>query len=169
MPEHKTKRVVWGDREADIDRGIANLVLELWKADIDTRNSCENNVPRGWVWIEFTTAFDAEAFLNIVAQDYEDDANSLYQRINRIWQNDHIDESKDWIYHAYPVDVSLDHVVDEIEGTCSVVPDGPPQFMLTVSVRFPRKDLAEVTRRMVKWNKEQSGMEVCPHCLKAHS
>jgi hypothetical protein len=169
MTEHKTKRVVWGDREAYIDRGIASLILELWKADIDTCNSCENNVPRGWVWIEFTTAHDAESFLNIVAQDYDEDADSLYQRINRLWQGDDIDERKDWIYHVYPIDLSLEHAVDEVEGTCEIVPDGPAQFMFTVSIRFPRTHLAEVTRRMVKYNKEHSQMEVCPHCLTAHS
>jgi len=87
MPEHKTKRVVWGHQEADIDCGIAKLVLELWKADIDTCNSCENNVPKGWVWIEFATTCDAAHFMSIVARVYDEDEDSLYQRIDRIWSS----------------------------------------------------------------------------------
>jgi hypothetical protein len=38
-----------------LTKTIADLILDLWKLDLDTTNSCQDN-PKGFVWIEFSTA-----------------------------------------------------------------------------------------------------------------
>jgi hypothetical protein len=49
---------------ADVDEGIAELILAMWKAGIETILSCQNN--HGRVWVNLP-AVDAERFLSIVA------------------------------------------------------------------------------------------------------
>jgi hypothetical protein len=44
--QHKTVSVKWDGFEARIDKNIAPLIKELWKADIFTYNSCEENQGR---------------------------------------------------------------------------------------------------------------------------
>lgn len=168
MAEHKTRLVEWTYMKAQIDEGIADLVLELWKAGIHTRNSCEDNVPKGYVWIEFSTVSNAETFLDIVVNKYSDSWTSLYQRLYAPWGYFGGTRSKGWCCEVLPVDLNAeDRYVDE--DTIETVSIGPPSMLFTMSVRFPRTDLATVLRRMVKYNKEQSEREVCPHCLTAHS
>ena len=65
-----------------IDVEIAPLIELLWDLNIDTMNSCQNN--HGRVWLEFASPPDAEMFLNTVAT-YEDDIDSLYNRIRGAW------------------------------------------------------------------------------------
>src|SRR5262245_30555937 len=78
---HRQVPVAWQGREEEVDEELAPLLLALWKAGIDTCNSCQENRP-GVVWIEFPTSLDAQAFLNLVAQyPSEDEAGTLYGRI----------------------------------------------------------------------------------------
>lgn len=168
MVEHKTRRVKWGHREAEIDEGIADLILEIWKAGIGTCNSCEDNVPKGYVWIEFIDASSAERFLDIVVNRYSDSWSSLYQRVYDPWSDFGDIRPKGWHFRVLPFDFSTeDRFVDE--DTIETVSLGPPSMSFTLSVRFPRTDLATVLRRMVKYNKEQNEREGCPHCLTAVS
>jgi hypothetical protein len=46
---HKTRFIRYQDREADVDVEIADLVYNLWKLDLGTLNSCQDNVPAGFV------------------------------------------------------------------------------------------------------------------------
>src|SRR5262245_12701217 len=66
MPVHKQVPIQWGIRRAEVDEGLAPLILALWRAGIDTVNSCQENRP-GVVWVEFASTFDAERFLSLVA------------------------------------------------------------------------------------------------------
>jgi hypothetical protein len=63
---HEQVSIMWQDRQAEVDEELVPLILALWKLDIDTCNSCQENRP-GIAWIEFLTSMDAEAFLKIVA------------------------------------------------------------------------------------------------------
>jgi hypothetical protein len=47
---HETKLIKYKDQQAQIDVEIANLVLNLWKLGLRTSNSCQDNVPKGFVW-----------------------------------------------------------------------------------------------------------------------
>jgi transcriptional regulator with XRE-family HTH domain len=78
--DHEQVRIKVGDREAEVDIGIAPLIRELWIAGIYTFMSCQQTF-LGRIWIEFPDLRDCQNFLNIVAQ-YKVDKDSLYWRIN---------------------------------------------------------------------------------------
>lgn len=130
-----------------IDREIAPLIRALWELEIATLNSCQDN--HGRVWIEFASAADAEDFLDRVAV-YEGELDTLYNRIRGEWEPldyENWRERDAWWYSALPHDLSVDQELtedDEIEETCT----GPPQFIFSVSVRFPRRDLPSVVERI---------------------
>src|SRR5262245_35438023 len=64
---HKQVRIRWKHQQAEVDEGLAPLILEIWKHGIDTIMSCQENQP-GIAWIDFASAKDAERFLTLVAE-----------------------------------------------------------------------------------------------------
>ena len=90
-----------------MDEEIAPLILALWKADIYTVNSCQENMP-GIAWVEFLTADDAAEFLNLVAE-YEEGIDTLYNRITQRlrWEDDRAMSAPFWEYAVYPHDAGL--------------------------------------------------------------
>jgi hypothetical protein len=150
MINHKTVSVSSGDLVADIDEKIAPLIKRLWDLGLQTSNSCEDNVPQGWVWIEFDSCSDAQRFLNLVA-DYSEDRNSLYNRIRQGWDSD--DDELFWKYDVIPNDlgVAMDLVVDE-DGDESIDETflGKSDFIFSVSIRFPQTDLEQVMKSLNK-------------------
>lgn len=146
--QHKTVLVKWDGYEAKIDGGIAPLIKEIWKAGIFTFNCCEENRP-GIIWIEFASAPDAEAFMNIVAR-YEDDLDSLYNRIRQEWSRADGLIPGAWEYHVLPTDYSVNQRFDDdtIEESCI----GPSNFIFSMSVRFPKGDYPILLQRMREYN-----------------
>ena len=144
MPQHKTTLVSVGDRKGEIDKKIAPLIETLWKLEIDTCNSCEDN--NGVVWIEFFTANDAEQFFNIVAK-FSHSIKSMYNRLRQGWDSG--DTSDFWEYNAHVSDFGVDSEVDETDTYVTETFTGEHQFCVHVSVRFPKKDLKTVTKRVV--------------------
>ncbi|AYV75815.1 MAG: hypothetical protein Terrestrivirus3_84 [Terrestrivirus sp.] len=59
------------DELIEIDVKIAPLIEELWRLKINTENSCENNVPIGFVWIQFSTLDDMKRFFDIAITNGE--------------------------------------------------------------------------------------------------
>lgn len=106
MTTHKQTTVTVGNMKADIDEGIAPLIEQIWKADIYTVNSCEENRP-DIIWIEFLTPDDASWFLNIVAQ-YDKDIDSLYNRARNGWLpcDDNDMPHPFWEYALHPCSTS---------------------------------------------------------------
>src|SRR6266478_2607913 len=102
--EHETKLVKYRDEQAYIDVEIAELVLNLWKLGLTTTNSCQDNVPKGFVWIEFFSSHDAEMFLNYVAE-YSEEPGSVYDRMTRAWGDK---TSRDWKYSLHIQDYGVD-------------------------------------------------------------
>jgi hypothetical protein len=150
---HEAVRVVWGDQSADIDEAIAPLILEIWKAGIRTANSCEDNVPRGFVWIQFPTTQDAERFLNIIGE-YEDEepAPSRYRRVlaEAEWPGE-------WRYAVGLEDWAVDCEVDEENWIVEKRTRDRPMFCFWVSIRFPRSDIRWVTQRITDHNVRAEG------------
>jgi hypothetical protein len=141
--KHKTKHIRYEDQEADIDGEIADLILNLWRLEISTLNSCQDNLPKGFVWIEFGSAYDAEQFLDYVAQ-YCEEPGSVYDRMTRAWGDD---MPLDWRYEPHLRDYGVDeHLVnhDGIEAIFS----GRHEFNFAISIRFPRQDLEFVKSRI---------------------
>jgi hypothetical protein len=142
--KHLTKHVKYGEREGDIDTDISDLIVNLWKLGLYTVNSCQDNVPKGFVWIEFLSSNGAEEFLNYVAE-YSEDPGSVYQRMNR----QRGDKTPlDWKYTPSLRDHGADDVLvsdNEISSTFN----GSHEFMFSMSVRFPRADLEFVRERIL--------------------
>jgi len=74
--EHKQVHVAWpGVGEADVDQGIADLILALWQRDIITSHSCQDSrlspgPPRAMVAL---SSRSAERFLTAVMEPLESD------------------------------------------------------------------------------------------------
>lgn len=67
----------------DIDKGIAPLVTEIWKAGIKTTSCCEADVEhKDMAYLQFLSG-DYEKFMSIVADfhDYSDEEMKLYEII----------------------------------------------------------------------------------------
>jgi hypothetical protein len=136
--------------EAEIDCEIAPLILELWKAGIQTANSCEDNVPRGFVWIQFLTVPDAERFLDVVGHYDDDGQESVPSRYRRIlgegeWPDD-------WIYSTGLEDWSVECEVDGDDTIRETRTQAFPAFRFWMSVRFPRADLPWVVDKLKTYN-----------------
>lgn len=146
--KHRTVKVQVGGMEAEIDEEIAPLIRELWKAGIDTLNCCQENRP-GIIWVQFATAEDTAAFLDIVAE-YDEEPDGLYARITGRWDGcEH--SPPPWDYHALPEDLALVEAdPDDDEG--EEWHQGEPDFLFLMSVRFPRNDYPAVLARMVRHN-----------------
>ena len=151
MADHEQTRIKLGTREAEVDAEIAPLIEEIWRADLWTCNSCQNFCDEGRIWIEFSRAEKAQRFLDIVAEEYDPDPWSLYQRIRCHWTPSDIDyddfeRDHRWHYEVFwPWDNNI--VVDPELGS-DLEEIGPPSFSFALSVRFPRGDLEEVYRRL---------------------
>lgn len=141
---HKQVRVRVGHREADVDEGIAELIEQLWLADIGTGLSCEENQP-GIVWIAFDSPRDARRFLTIAVK-HDSGIDSLYQRaIDSEWQYDiHLDD-----YALYGEDFDQ-HL-------------GRTEFVFSVSIRFPRTDMPVLLERLKRHNFRRSSPKEADH------
>lgn len=152
MPDHPQTHIALGEREADVDESVAPLILELWKADIDTLMSCQDN--NGRVWLDFPSAEDAQKFLDIAAGDYEEDVFSLYNRVTVEFTDDDAEtfqEQNAWWYDCDPVDYHM-RVYDLMSGEIKREAAPTRWIVLHISIRFPKYDLDEVLARMVAHN-----------------
>jgi len=82
---HETVELKRSGRTFNIDKGIAPLIELIWKFDLWTLNSCQENRP-GIAWIQFAHVQDAETFMALAvdhrgSEKSEDYYNSLYSRI----------------------------------------------------------------------------------------
>lgn len=141
--EHKQINIQYGEMAAEVDEGIAPLILEMWKADIMTFMLCENNGDEYnnlgdvmWVLID---EFDVSPFLNCIFGKRERDG--LYYRAKMETESE-----DDWMYDIMIDDLSLVIRDDEVDY------DGPPDMGFRVSIRFPVSDYPEVLRRMSEFN-----------------
>jgi hypothetical protein len=147
--EHKQVLVKHDLISLEVDEGIAPLFERLLKLNIKTLNSCEDNVPSGWMWVEFLSAYQAERFLNIIAK-YSGETKSLYNRIRQGWSLDdgknNWDENNFWKYSAHPNDYGIESTV---EDDCVIETfTGSHLLRLSISIRFPRTDLPEVLENL---------------------
>lgn len=157
MAEHPQVSIqVAPDYTLDVDDGIADLITEIWRVGLTTTLSCQDNrtkeAPSGCIWIEFTSAAEAEAFLDIVSGPYSDDPDSLYNRIRHGGCPPHCDgvdcyqEHGPWRYSVGVDDQNIDGWEEKDDWVEESV--GPPWFLFSLSVRFPHRDYEVVLSRM---------------------
>lgn len=128
---HPQVEIECNGRQAEVDEAITGLIETLWKLDIDTMMSCQNN--NGQIWICFAYSLDAQKFLEVCVtpKPREGDDPTLVDRI--LGDND---DGDGWKYDTFPLDWSED---DDI------------YIPLAISIRFPRKDYDEVLGRCLAY------------------
>lgn len=100
----------------------------------------------------FPDAYCAQEFLNIVAK-YEEDSESLYQRIKNGWTRHRKDDAPGtWKYDVGIDDLSVELIIDDEENTVEEVSTGPADFVFGLSIRFPKTDYPVLLERMRKFN-----------------
>ncbi|WP_347839603.1 hypothetical protein [uncultured Draconibacterium sp.] len=119
----------------EIDKEIAELIKALWEKGIVTYNSCQENKP-GIIWIDFPY-YDGETFLNILCSRHYD---HIYESI--VLAN----YQSEWRLDVVPNDLS-----EFINENDEVETEGPPEIVLSLSIRFPKKDYPEVLKRIKQW------------------
>jgi hypothetical protein len=147
MTNHPQELVIVGEMEAEIDVDIAPLIKLIWEYGLATSNCCQENHP-GIVWIEFLTELDAVQFLNIVAGEFSNEMDSLYNRIRRKWEPEDVESLGWWKFEAFLRDDSVMVSFDD-DGNIDETPFGNIDFQFSISVRFPRTDLEIATQRMM--------------------
>ena len=150
--KHQTVRISHEDQEADVDKQIAPLIKQMWKAGIETYQSCQDNPP-GWVWIQFASSHELERFLSIIG-DYEAALGSLHDRMRHGYDRIAGPRVGQWHYVVVADDLAVDEV-DTEAGDTQEICVGPPDFMLLIGVHFPHADLPQVFRRMKRFNRNQ--------------
>ena len=139
MPKHKTVLVEHGRWRENIDKNIAPLVRETWKAGVKTDYSCEDQREPGdtdaWIVIGFPSVASARKWMRLVAK-WKKDLRWLHNQEMRVtcremrrrggacWR---------WETYAY----------DSVYGAT-----GPTRLDFGVLVRFPRSDLVTIVRRL---------------------
>lgn len=132
---HKQVKVSFFGKKIEVDENLAELLQLIWKRDIMTCNSCQENQP-GIAWIEFLDSDDFKSFINEVAQYPKKEEvfwETLYGRIVGCGSKD------DWQYNMLlENDGVLENFVDN-----EIIQEymGYNEFHISVSARFPVSDI----------------------------
>ncbi|HJM33410.1 MAG: hypothetical protein QF868_05565 [Candidatus Marinimicrobia bacterium] len=130
--KHDTVLVEYGGLNAQIDKEIAPLILETWKADIQTIFSCQEDFDLpSHAYIQFPDIYEAEEFLKI---SFNND-DSLRLRISQNYP-EHI-----WFYKTWPIIFPNN---DKNEETI---------ILWSTVVYISRFDLKTVTKNLISHNK----------------
>jgi hypothetical protein len=109
-----------------------------------------NPAHSGKAYIVFATLVDTERFLSIAADHFEEELESLYNRI--VFNGSHMTFEDGWpqrrrfLVEAIAADLVRSEDWD-IDGSEVVTYPGPPDINLTMIVHFPREDIAGLERR----------------------
>jgi hypothetical protein len=140
--------------EAKVDEGIAELILELWRAGIHTVLSCqESAVPDEGqrVWIELAEVNDVDLFVEIAAGPPDEDIESIYNRAACEWTPSSPDDREHFLrYRTWHYRLSVDRNSDD---------DGGSFVLISAGVRFPVSDYATVLERFKAWNAGRNAIQ----------
>ncbi|AYV77238.1 MAG: hypothetical protein Barrevirus22_4 [Barrevirus sp.] len=147
-PKHETVQL-WSERfdeHIDIDRNIAPLIYELWKANIDTNNSCENNTPEIYghkdtcIWIQFATDDDFYKFISIIFKGISRNSDffartACQSKCKLKWKYSLLIWEDEECYMMEYIDISY-------------------------SIRFPGCDYAYVLQKICNYNKQMNKNDI---------
>jgi len=139
---HKTIPVANSDygEMVDIDEEIAPLIREIWKAGIKTTNSCQNNWPQDYVWIEFACGTHLEMFLTNVFIYADMNDNKVAACRARMNHHDMPSTTRHWKIKPRVTDWEE----EEDGGECDME--------VSMSLRFPHEDLEILTQLITQFN-----------------
>ncbi|AYV84193.1 MAG: hypothetical protein Hyperionvirus19_17 [Hyperionvirus sp.] len=143
---HETVVLDFFGNEVEIDKKISQLIQELWKADIITRLSSEDNVPEGYVWIQFDTLVDFAKFMDVIflGEDYK---NDVFKRSI----SDFCYPGKKWKFRVN-ISGEDDYMDDNDDGGFENAKNIVKNIRLNPSVRFPHEDQPYVYEKIKKFN-----------------
>ena len=164
MPKHRQVKVSYKRLSAFIDVKIAPLMLEIWKAGIETMCSCQAMSDMDdMVWIEFPYVEEAVKFLNIAATDFDPAPDSLYNRMFQWWAPEAWGASAEgeWFYSTNASDASMNRgkSPDKDKRVCE------PMVFFGIAVYFPQSDiptLVDILQRHNKANRRRGGKIEAP-------
>lgn len=110
----------YNNTDVQIDKNIAPLIKRLWKLNIYTLLSCEDNVPANYIWICMSIE-DADLFLSCMCKHNKNK--------NFTWRM-----NNDWIFNAH-------YEYDFYSKRCS---------NNDVNIRFPKDDYKIICRLLDK-------------------
>jgi len=169
---HKTTTLIHLNEPIEIDEMIAPLISEIWKAKIITLNSCENNIPKGYIWIQFDTGNDCTKFLNIIFKNLDINASETKDIYTRAMNYQDYKLEGRWIY-----DVNIDSIDNsdlddsnlldnsnslgnsdsKTDSSLNLSKVNPVLFVETnISVRFPQIDLDFIYKRFLEHNSKSN-------------
>jgi len=144
---HKTVKLLdpFDEYYVNIDKNIAPLIYELWKAGINIANACEDNDSMyendACIWIEFWDDQNFYKFLNILFFG-EPTNTDFYKR----GQQSHIHHKFKWNYYTC-IDTKI------VENNKMFIKHNlVDNAYVSHGVRFPRLDYAEVLKRVCEYN-----------------
>ena len=138
---HPAVFVEFGELREEIDVKIAPLILEIWKAGIQTMMSCQETDPET-AWIEFDSPEDLLRFLNLVTE-HEVGVDVLYNRVNPQLRGD----------QSLPSWEFLVNFLDLCEDTEDQKDLGMVDFEMTIGAYFPHADIPVLLARLQTFNR----------------
>lgn len=147
--DHPQVKISHGEMTAEVDEKLADLILEMWKAGMDTIMSCQQGPESfgGRAWVQMP-ADSAEAFLDIVAPFDPDD--DFYHRVAGDWEPEDWETFRlehAWQYRTEPMNLGVDEKELE-DGTVEEFAVGPTSFIFLVQILLPPADIPELVRRL---------------------
>src|SRR5262249_19515962 len=106
--EHPQVRIKYRSQTADVDEGIAPLIMTIWRCGIRTMMSCQEGA-YGYVWLCFPNTWEASKFMNIIAV-YAPEPDSFYQRMLNLFDG----VPHPWKYKTNVDDYALFEETDEV-------------------------------------------------------
>jgi hypothetical protein len=133
----------------EIDEDIAPLIQRLWDLGWETLNSCQDNVPTGYIWIEFLLIHMGQQFLTrVMGEDTLGPYDGLYNRMLKYSWDEKGEEPLWWQYHVHADNFGMVLEETDKEDEVEYVRIGPNEMVFSLSVRFPRSDLPTVMERL---------------------
>jgi len=144
---HETVSLLYHGNQVNIDKAIAPLLTEILKARIDTYNSCENNNPKGYIWIQFASCTDFEQFMIICFYIENPKRNEAGDQVviekENIFENA-FDHENPLLKEKWIITTNLDQDFYQETGKVDI----------STSVRFPKEHLEYIYQKFLNYNKE---------------
>jgi hypothetical protein len=148
----------------EVDEKLAPFIKTLWAHGIDTMMSCQDNPEgSGRIWINFLSVYAAQRFLKLAvphpSNAEEFPPESLYNRVYSYWFPDAWLRGNEAEYNKSVIDYGLwdwtTHLSDlnfvtGDEETTEHFREPHPWPEFDISVRFPFKDVEELTQNILK-------------------
>lgn len=140
MSNHPTKRVLYrpGKYYAKIDELLAPLIKEMWKAGIETNESCQHvNYRDGKAWISLDDVADFQKLTRIVLTP--DEKDKLTQHAS-IYSGAETYFDEEWLAQVHAEVYQPEEDPDDWE------------FVYSVDWYFPQEDIPELVKRLRAYN-----------------